>query len=96
METGAGKFHAQADAAIGAGMAVNIAAGIILGGISRGLGLANKPEVVTGHPDPEPLIATGSGLAVSAVTENLVDRLASEFKANLTTLTITFSHLVLL
>ncbi|MDJ0832563.1 MAG: hypothetical protein QNJ69_03510 [Gammaproteobacteria bacterium] len=95
METGTGKFDTQADAAMRTAVAVDIATRIILGRISGWYSLANKPEVATGDPDSEPLVTAGSGLAVSAITENLVDRLAGELKPNLATLAITFSHLVL-
>ena len=93
METGSRKFNTQANAAVRAGMAMNIATCIIVSGISRWCGFTDILEFFTRNPDSEPLVTTCSQLAVRAVAENLVYGIASEFETDLPTLTTSFSHL---
>ena len=60
MKTSAGKLNAEADAAIWTGVAMDIAACIIMSRISRRGGLTDIPEVFARNPDAKPFVATGS------------------------------------
>ena len=72
---------------------MDVASGIVLGGIGLRAGLANIPEVLNGNPDSEPFVTAGSLLAVRAIAENLVYGVASKLETHLATLTTAFSHL---